>query len=545
MKGFLVILFILFTYSLLFPQIRYSTKINSSITINYGKMSSPDKNTIYYVYRRGDNNTPEERQIKFARSTDSGISFSETDITIPYGTFNSQNIEPTIVSTANSVIAYYSFDSSGTELYCLARSTDKGSTFTLKTYNFSFPYFFNFISDGFSKYYLKYFEHYLVSTDNGATFVSKPYNIPGSLEAATPQYLWSAKIQSDTIFVYRSTNDGSTFDLITSIPTTIADGTYFTYSAFGNELNITWVDEEWGATKLKMVNINGNTVSPVRTAGPIMLMGYNTAPYVFQTANKIFIQYNQKVCYTTDKGITWSRNSDQSAEAGPNYELIVADDTTFYTHSSEYLTGGFLNLWFRNSKWTDQPFSPLKNDTLITGNFLFIGAHPSVQTSNYRLQISSTSDFSSPVIDTLSNSDAIGININGRFVNDTRYYYRMRGEENTYMTQWSSNTFIYGTMVDVKENPTDLNKYFLCANYPNPFNPSTTIDFNISERSNVNLTIYNLQGEVVDVLLNKEMQPGKHKVEWNTANKNLASGIYFYKLKAGNQTETRKMILMK
>ncbi|MGE5436528.1 MAG: T9SS type A sorting domain-containing protein, partial [Syntrophothermus sp.] len=74
---------------------------------------------------------------------------------------------------------------------------------------------------------------------------------------------------------------------------------------------------------------------------------------------------------------------------------------------------------------------------------------------------------------------------------------------------------------------------------------STTIDFNISERSNVNLTIYNLQGEVVDVLLNKEMQPGKHKAEWNTSNKNLASGIYFYKLKAGNQTETRKMILMK
>ena len=84
----------------------------------------------------------------------------------------------------------------------------------------------------------------------------------------------------------------------------------------------------------------------------------------------------------------------------------------------------------------------------------------------------------------------------------------------------------------------------LSQNYPNPFNPSTSIEFELKEDARVKLTVYNVLGEEVAELVNGEINAGTHKVEFNGAN--LASGIYVYRLDAGNKfIETRKMVLMK
>jgi len=85
--------------------------------------------------------------------------------------------------------------------------------------------------------------------------------------------------------------------------------------------------------------------------------------------------------------------------------------------------------------------------------------------------------------------------------------------------------------------------YKLYQNYPNPFNPSTTIKFAVPEESNVNLSIYNVLGELVSTLVNEEMKPGYYEYEFNASN--LASGIYLYRIKAGSFVETKKMTLMK
>lgn len=98
-------------------------------------------------------------------------------------------------------------------------------------------------------------------------------------------------------------------------------------------------------------------------------------------------------------------------------------------------------------------------------------------------------------------------------------------------------------------NPTDVSeenlitKYSLLQNYPNPFNPSTKIDFNLAKESKVQVTIYNLLGEKIKNLLNKTESAGKHSILFNA--KNLDSGVYFYKLKAGNFVSVKKMILLK
>ena len=79
--------------------------------------------------------------------------------------------------------------------------------------------------------------------------------------------------------------------------------------------------------------------------------------------------------------------------------------------------------------------------------------------------------------------------------------------------------------------------------YPNPFNPVTTLDFSLPIESKVSLIIYNLQGRVVSTLLESNMEPGYHTVQWNADNH--SSGIYFVKMHAGSYVSTQKLILVK
>jgi len=95
-----------------------------------------------------------------------------------------------------------------------------------------------------------------------------------------------------------------------------------------------------------------------------------------------------------------------------------------------------------------------------------------------------------------------------------------------------------------RNNPTaQPNRYSLDQNYPNPFNPSTRIRFSIPMQSKVVLRLYNILGAELRVLVNEEKEAGIYEVEFNA--KDLPSGIYFYRLQAGNFVETKKMILMK
>ncbi|OGU82141.1 MAG: hypothetical protein A2W11_07430 [Ignavibacteria bacterium RBG_16_35_7] len=87
------------------------------------------------------------------------------------------------------------------------------------------------------------------------------------------------------------------------------------------------------------------------------------------------------------------------------------------------------------------------------------------------------------------------------------------------------------------------NTYSLEQNYPNPFNPSTTIRFSIPEAGMVSLSIYNLLGEKVGEVLNQELVTGSYEFTYDASK--LSSGVYFYTIKVGDFTATKKMLLMK
>jgi len=85
--------------------------------------------------------------------------------------------------------------------------------------------------------------------------------------------------------------------------------------------------------------------------------------------------------------------------------------------------------------------------------------------------------------------------------------------------------------------------YSLAQNYPNPFNPNTQIKYSVPRLSQVILKIFNTLGEELETLVSEEKPVGTYEVNWNAAN--LPSGVYFYRLKAGDFVQTKKMILLK
>ncbi len=83
----------------------------------------------------------------------------------------------------------------------------------------------------------------------------------------------------------------------------------------------------------------------------------------------------------------------------------------------------------------------------------------------------------------------------------------------------------------------------LRQNYPNPFNPTTIINYSIPRSSMVTIKVYDVLGREVSTLVNEQKMPGNYKVTFNAGN--LASGVYFYQLRASDYTAIKKMLLLK
>ena len=90
--------------------------------------------------------------------------------------------------------------------------------------------------------------------------------------------------------------------------------------------------------------------------------------------------------------------------------------------------------------------------------------------------------------------------------------------------------------------------FTLKQNHPNPFNPSTTINYTISEESEISIIIYDLVGSKVIEFFSSSRPSGTHSIQWNGTDQQgnrVPAGIYFYQLKTGDFLQTKKMVLMK
>ena len=88
----------------------------------------------------------------------------------------------------------------------------------------------------------------------------------------------------------------------------------------------------------------------------------------------------------------------------------------------------------------------------------------------------------------------------------------------------------------------------LMQNFPNPFNPSTTLAFDVAQAGNVTIQVYDVSGRLVATLLDSHKEIGSHRVEWNGKNTSgslVPSGMYFYRMKTAGFEVTKKMILVR
>jgi hypothetical protein len=110
-------------------------------------------------------------------------------------------------------------------------------------------------------------------------------------------------------------------------------------------------------------------------------------------------------------------------------------------------------------------------------------------------------------------------------------------------TDWKSVSYTLAATSVSKKELTSPSKFALLQNYPNPFNPSTNIAFTLNKAGNTRLTVFDILGRQVAVLVDGMQTEGQHTVTFNASR--FASGVYFYRLESAGTVVAKKMVLMK
>ena len=223
-----------------------------------------------------------------------------------------------------------------------------------------------------------------------------------------------------------------------------------------------------------------------------------------------------------------------------------------------------MDTWYRKQNQS-KPETPVtyvpnvQNDHITFSTSAYAGVDSLM---SVRIQVSSDANFNTTVLDTMvhwkdvygvtaqfipidlnAGIDLTHLSINSsRLISGNTYHYRVKyRDHNTKWSDWSNST-TFNNLVSVDETQVPF-EYRLDQNFPNPFNPATRINFGIKESGNVLVKVYDVLGNEVATLLNKEMIAGNYSLTFNAGN--LTSGVYFYKIITGNFSDVKKMLLIK
>lgn len=162
--------------------------------------------------------------------------------------------------------------------------------------------------------------------------------------------------------------------------------------------------------------------------------------------------------------------------------------------------------------------------------------------TSYHIQVSDNRTFGTIALDTTTADTTLQVK---PLIANTLYYWRVSGTNSFGASDYTTIiAFVTGDFIsDVKRESVLPTQWGLSQNFPNPFNPSTSIRFQLPEASIVSLKVFDALGREVAVLVDGLKASGRYIVNWNSAG--VPSGVYFYRLQAGKFVETKKMILAK
>ena len=170
------------------------------------------------------------------------------------------------------------------------------------------------------------------------------------------------------------------------------------------------------------------------------------------------------------------------------------------------------------------------------------------KTQNYRVEISKKADMSNPIIE-IDNLKESHTDLSK--LNTSTYFWRVQAKDDSgkFSNYSTTASFKVEAVTNAnEENKVIPSKFEVLQNYPNPFNPTTTIKYSLPSSSKVTIKIYNVLGQEVKTLVNNFQAAGNHRVTWNgddNLGKRVSSGAYIYRVTAGSNMSTKKLILLK
>ena len=227
-------------------------------------------------------------------------------------------------------------------------------------------------------------------------------------------------------------------------------------------------------------------------------------------------------------------------------DLLIGDFTGHLHHYEQDSTNPYSFILISDNfnnigvGWRSKPhFNDIDDDNLLE---LFVGCERGWV---YHYEQTSTNSYDFTLIEQQVNNIDVGYSSVPVFCDINN-----DGEKDLIVGSIDGGLYLYAqNPVSVDDDFVSSQEIILNQNYPNPFNPSTKISFSINDKSNINLTIYNIKGQKIKEVANNVFDKGNHFIIWNgndENNKAMSSGVYLYKLNVNGKTESiKKCILLK
>jgi hypothetical protein len=258
--------------------------------------------------------------------------------------------------------------------------------------------------------------------------------------------------------------------------------------------------------------------------------GLNVDKYFIQLSTSAVFAENVKSDSTTDTVKTISDLVD-----GKKYYWRIREDSAGHLGpwSEQWSFSTYIPLPAAPELGSVNPLHPDKLDSVL---FTW---RKSQYADKYIFQMSASSEFKS-IFARDSTADTVKIVRN--LVQGATYYWRVQSENVTGYSDWSASSVVLN-LTGVKEDGGIPTEFSISQNFPNPFNPTTKIEFALPKRALTKIVIYDLIGREIQTLVNRGLEAGYHEITIDATN--LPSGVYFYRIQSGDFIQTKKMILMK
>ncbi|MCZ7612671.1 MAG: T9SS type A sorting domain-containing protein [Ignavibacteriaceae bacterium] len=261
---------------------------------------------------------------------------------------------------------------------------------------------------------------------------------------------------------------------------------------------------------------------------------------------------NVKIEYSTDNGTSWISIVASIPASGGSYNWTVPStpSTQCLVRISDASNSAIYDL--SNAPFTISASNPTITVTVPNGGEIWEGnTNHLIRWTRQEVSVVkieySTNNGSTWIVVIAARPAAFG-SYNWTVPNtpSTQCLVRISDTSNTSVNDISDSTFTIEQSVSVEDLRSEIpDEYNLYQCYPNPFNPSTMIEFSLPEMANVKLSIYNALGEKVAELVNTSLQAGKYQYNWNVPQSGIATGMYIYELRTDNFVSVKKMLLLK